>query len=67
MEDIAIRDNEGQYRIVFGRYVGKAATEAEAFRLVKHDIAKEVSTRLLMDLSTHADQNADIADSAPPL
>lgn len=65
MEHIAIKDDEGQYRIVFGRYVGKAATEAEALALVRRDIARGVATRLLDELRSNADQNADIADSSP--
>ena len=37
MNHIAIRDNEGNYKVLFGRWVGTVKTEAEVARLVKED------------------------------
>ena len=37
---IALRDDEGNYKVVYGRFVGLGQTEAEAHALVRQDMAE---------------------------
>ena len=37
---IALRDDEGNYKVVYGRLVGLGQTEAEAHDLVRQDMAE---------------------------
>ena len=57
MNHIAVKDDEGRYKVFYGRFVGMAETEAEAWQVVQEDLRSREACR------QNADKNADNADS----
>ena len=53
MNHIAVKDDEGRYKVFYGRFVGMAETEAEAWQIVQEDLRSREACR----------PNADNADS----
>ena len=41
MNYIAFKDNEGNYKVILGKFIGVAKTETDATELVKADIGKQ--------------------------
>ena len=41
MNYIAFKDNEGNYKVIHGKFIGVAKDEGDAAQLVKDDIAKQ--------------------------